>query len=63
LGGSKASNEYVVAVDGSFKLTWGASAISGLSLKLIETTYISIADGTIGTQRTAAYKFEVVAVA
>lgn len=31
-----------------------------LSLKLIDTTYISIADGSIGTQRTTAYRFEVV---
>jgi len=30
-----------------------------LSLKLLATTYISIADGSIGTQRQTAYKFEV----
>lgn len=30
-----------------------------LSLKLLGTTYISIADGSIGTQRQTAYKFEV----
>jgi hypothetical protein len=30
-----------------------------LSLKLLDTTHISIADGTIGTQRVTAYEFEV----
>lgn len=30
-----------------------------LSLKLLGTTYVSIADGSIGTQRTTAYEFEV----
>jgi hypothetical protein len=30
-----------------------------LSLKLLGTTYISVADGSIGTQRVVAYKFEV----
>lgn len=31
-----------------------------LSLHLLGTTYISLADGTIGTQRKTAYQFEVV---
>jgi hypothetical protein len=31
-----------------------------LSLSLIGTTYVSLADGSIGTQRTTAYQFEVV---
>ena len=30
-----------------------------ISLKLVGTTYISIADGSIGNQRTLAYQFEV----
>lgn len=30
-----------------------------LSLKLLGTTYVSIADGSIGTQRATAYQFEV----
>jgi hypothetical protein len=42
LGGTKGVNTYVVATSGTEKLTWGASAVSGLSLKLLETTYISI---------------------
>jgi hypothetical protein len=63
LGGTKGTNTYVIATNGSVKLTWGASAISGLSLKLLETTYISIADGSIGTQRTTAYRFVVEATA
>jgi len=36
-----------------------ATAALKLSLKLLATTYISIADGSIGTQRVTAYKFEV----
>lgn len=31
-----------------------------LSLKLLGTTYVSIPDGTIGTQRVTSYRFEVV---
>lgn len=31
-----------------------------LSLKLLGTTYVSLADGSIGTQRATAYEFEVV---
>jgi len=57
------ANDYAVATDADFQLNWGASAVSGLSLKLIETTYISIGLGSIGTQRVTAYKFEVVALA
>ncbi len=61
VGGTKGSNKFVVATDGEFKAQWAAAAVAGTSLKLIEETYISIADGTIGTQRIPAYRFEVVA--
>lgn len=61
--GTIGANTFVVATNADFQLNWGASAVSGLSLKLIETTYISIATGSIGSQRVTAYKFEVVAVA
>lgn len=57
------ANTHAVATDGDFQLNWGASAVSGLSLKLLATTYISIGLGSIGTQRVTAYRFEVVAVA
>lgn len=63
LAGTKSTNTYVVATNNTAKLTWSADAISGLSLKLIDTTYISIADGSIGTQRTTAYRFYVEALA
>ena len=56
-------NTHAVATDGDFQLNWGASAVSGLSLKLIETTYISIGLGSIVTQCVTAYNFAVVAVA
>jgi hypothetical protein len=63
LAGTISTNTYVVATNGDYKLTWAAAPVSGVSLKLIETTYISIADGSIGNQRTTAYRFEVVALA
>lgn len=63
LAGTKGSNTFVVATDASKKLTWAASAISGLSLKLLGDDYISIGSGAINTQRVAAYKFEVAAIA
>jgi hypothetical protein len=63
LTGTKGTNTFVTAVTGKFTLEWGASAISGLSCKLLETTYVSISDGSIGLQRVTAYRFEVVAIA
>jgi len=45
-------------------LTWAASAVSGLSLHLIDDSdYVSIGLVSIGTQRVALDMFEVVAVA
>lgn len=64
LAGTQSSNTFVVATDASYKLTWNASAISGLSLKLLsDTAYVSIPDGSIGTQRIAALQFVVSALA
>jgi len=63
VAGTKSTNTYVVATNNTAKLTWAAAAVSGVSLKLLETTYISIADGSIGTQRTTAYRFVVEALA
>jgi len=61
LAGTKSTNTFVEATDGSYELTWAAAiSATALSLKLRETTYISIADGSIGTQRVTAYQFEVV---
>jgi hypothetical protein len=45
----------------SSKLAWASAAISGLSLKLLKTSYISIGSGAIGTNRVTSYQFEVVA--
>lgn len=61
--GTKSTNTFVVATDGAQKLTWASAAVSGVSLKLIEDDYISIGLGSIGTQRVAAYLFEVRALA
>jgi len=52
---------HVVATDGEYKLTWATAAISGLSLKHVRTSYISIGDA-IGSQRVTAYDFIVDAV-
>lgn len=62
LGGIKGANTFVVATNATYKLNWAAAAVAGLSLKLLRTTYISIPDGSIGTQRVVAYEFEVVAI-
>jgi len=63
LGGTKSTNTFVVATNGTGKLTWAAAAVSGVSLKLVKESYFSIPEGGIGSQRTVAYVFEVVAVA
>jgi hypothetical protein len=63
LGGSISTNTYVVATNATRQLTWGAAAVSGVSLLLRDTTYISIPDGSIGSQRVTAYLFECVAIA
>lgn len=63
LTGSVSTGDFAVATNAQYKLAWSASAVSGVSLKRLETTYISIADGSIGTQRTVAYRFVVTALA
>lgn len=63
LGGVKGANGFAVATAAAYQATWAAAAVSGLTLKLLGTSYISVADGTIGTQRVVAYQFEVVAIA
>jgi hypothetical protein len=65
IGGSKSSNEYVVATNEDYELNWSATTIaSGVNLKLMDTTYMSIGSGSaIGTQRVTAYQFEVISVA
>jgi hypothetical protein len=63
LAGTKGANTFVVATNTAFALTWGAAAVSGLSLSLIEETTLSLGTGSIGSQKIVAYKFEVVAIA
>lgn len=65
LGGTISTNTYVVATNGTYKLTWAASAVSGVSLKLLATEYVSLpTTGAIGeTQRVTMYRFEVAALA
>lgn len=54
---------YVNAVNGEFKLAFGATQTSNaLSFKIIKPTYISVASANaIGSQRIVAYKLECVA--
>ena len=59
LAGDKSTNLYITATDGAYKLTWAGSAGAGLTFKLVETSYISIAD-SFPSQRTTAYVFECV---
>jgi hypothetical protein len=65
LAGTKSTNNYVVATNATTKLTWAAAAVSGVSLYLLGTEYVSLpTTGAIGEdQRVVAYKFHVVAIA
>jgi hypothetical protein len=60
--GSVGANTYVNAgATGTWELEWGSSQTgSVLSMHVIGTSYISIATGSIDTQRVTAYQFEVV---
>jgi hypothetical protein len=60
--GSGSVTTHVVATNEAYKLTWATAAISGLSLKHIRTTYISV-PSALGSQRVTAYDFIVDAVA
>lgn len=63
LAGSAAA--FVVATNAAWQLTYAASAVSGLSFKVLDAAdYISLADGAaIGTQREDAVLLECVALA
>jgi hypothetical protein len=60
--GAKGANTFANCTDSTVGLlVWGTSATSSvLSLAYRQTSYISISDGTIGTQRIVAYVMEVV---
>lgn len=56
------ANGYAVAQDDDYRLKFNNAAVEGLSFKVVETTYISIAGATaIGSQRVVAYLLECVA--
>ena len=62
INGTIDDETYVVATNGSSKLAPAAAAIDGLSFKIVETTYISVASANaIGSQRVPAYLLECVA--
>lgn len=53
------ANNYVVAVQDTNKLAFNAAEGTGLSFKVIETSYISVASANnIGSQRVTAYLLE-----
>ena len=61
-GISGSADGYAVATNGSSKLAFASAAIDGLSFKVVETTYISVASANaIGSQRVTAYLLECVA--
>ena len=60
---SSTTNTYVITVSGAYTLAWSGIVAVGLTLKYLETTYVSKPTGAISeTQRVAAFKFEVVVV-
>ena len=61
LTGAHSTGSYVTAIVDVPTLDWAASGLVGtaLTLKLLDTTYISIPDGGINSGRTTAYMFEV----
>jgi hypothetical protein len=62
---SSTVNTYAIIAAGYWEAQWSGSPASGLTLKYLETTYISLPQaGAISeTQRVAAYKFVVTAIA
>ena len=57
---SSSTQAFAVASNGSLKFTWAAApSASAMSLRYLATTYISLPDGGINNQRTAAFQFEV----
>lgn len=62
INGTIDDETYVVAANSSNKLTPASAAIDGLSFKIVETTYISVASANaVGSQRVTAYLLECVA--
>jgi hypothetical protein len=61
--GAVSTNTYANSADNRTDLVWGTDkAGSALSLKLLDTTYVSKPGGTLGdTQRVTAYKLQVIA--
>lgn len=61
--GAKSTNTYANCTNGvAGQLVWGSTQTASVtSFKYLATTYISIPDGTIGTQRVTAYVMECIA--
>ena len=58
--GSGAASAFANAADADYHLIWAAAKGAGLDFAYISTSYVSIGDGSIGTQRTVAYKLQCV---
>ena len=60
LTGSHSTGSYIIAADGDPKWNWAAvPAASAAYAQFVNTTYVSLPDGSIGTQRVTSYQFEV----
>jgi hypothetical protein len=57
--GALGGNTFAVAADGQVKLVWASAVSTGLSYRLLATSYISLAGG-FGSQRVTAYLLECV---
>jgi len=57
------ASAYAIAENGAMQLAWVASLPeTGLHYKYLQTTYISLATGSIGEQRVTAYELECVSI-
>ena len=60
LKGAHSTGSFIVAADGETQWVWAAvPAASAAYAQFLNTTYFSIPDGSIGSQRVVSYQFEV----
>jgi len=60
MSGVVSTGDYLVAADSAYQLAWSAAGVNSTTImKRLATTYMSLPDGSIGTQHIVAYKVEV----
>lgn len=62
IAGTLVTGDYATATNAAWKLTWAAAVGAGTCFYRRATTYLSLADGSIGTQRITAYELECIQV-